>query len=284
MLIPGLAYFIIFAYVPMYGITIAFREFSYRNPFGGEWVGLRYFKEMLSDSQFLLSFKNTLEISLGRLLFEFPMPIVLALLLNEMNGTRFKRTYQTIFTFPHFLSWVVGAGIVTNILSDAGALNQILMAMGLEKLSILTSASAFRPMLYVSNIWKEAGWSAIIYLAAITSINPELYEAAYVDGANRFQRMFHITLPSIRATIGVLLILAVANVANAGFDQIFNLYSPLVYDVSDILDTYIYRRTFVTGMNFSASAAQGFFKSVVNLVLLVLANTVTKKISGEGIY
>ena len=268
----------------MYGITIAFREFSYRNPFGGDWVGLKYFKEMMRDTQFWVSFKNTLQISLGRLIFEFPAPIILALLLNEMWGARLKRVYQTVFTFPHFLSWVVGAGIVVNLIAESGAMNQILGAVGLPKLSILTNPSAFRPMLYISNLWKEAGWSAIIYLAAITSINPELYEAAYVDGAGRFQRMFHITLPSIRGTIGVLLILAIANIANAGFDQIFNLYNALVYDVADILDTYIYRRTFVSGLSFSSSAAQGIFKSVINLILLVTANTLTKKISGQGIY
>ena len=284
MLIPGLAFFIIFSYIPMYGITIAFREFSYRNPFGGEWVGFKYFQEMMHDSQFWVAFKNTLQISFGRLLFEFPVPIILALLLNEMRGTKFKRIYQTVFTFPHFLSWVVGAGIVVNLLSESGAINQLLTLFGMQKISILTNPSAFRPMLYISNIWKEGGWSAIIYLAAITSINPELYEAAYVDGAGRFQRMLHITLPSIRGTIGVLLILAIANVANAGFDQIFNLYNALVYDVADILDTYIYRRTFISGMSFSSSAAQGIFKSVINLILLVTANTVTKKLNGQGIY
>ena len=284
MLLPGLAFFLVFSYIPMYGITIAFREFSYRNPFGGDWVGLKYFKEMMQDTQFWVSFKNTLQISLGRLIFEFPAPIILALLLNEMRGARLKRVYQTVFTFPHFLSWVVGAGIVVNLISESGAMNQIFSAMGLPKMSILTSPSAFRPMLYISNLWKEAGWSAIIYLAAITSINPELYEAAYVDGAGRFQRMLHITLPSIRGTIGVLLILAIASIANAGFDQIFNLYNALVYDVADILDTYIYRRTFVSGLSFSSSAAQGIFKSVINLILLVTANTLTKKISGQGIY
>lgn len=284
LLIPGLIYFILFAYMPMYGVIIAFREFSYRNPFGGEWVGLQYFKEMMDDAQFWEAFRNTLEISFGRLIFEFPFPIILALALNELRGTKFKRIAQTVFTFPHFLSWVIGAGIVTNILADSGVLNQILSALGLEKVSIMTNPVLYRPMLYITNIWKECGWSAIMYMAAIASINPEYYEAAYLDGANRFQRMWYITVPCISGTISVLLIMAVGNACNAGFDQIFNTYNSMVYDVGDILDTYIYRRTFVTGMGFSSSAAQGLFKSVINLVLLVAANTITKKISNQGIY
>ena len=284
LLLPGLLFFIFFAYMPMYGVIIAFREFSYRNPFGGDWVGLQYFEEMMGDAQFWKAFKNTLEISFGRLIFEFPFPIILALALNELRGTKFKRIAQTVFTFPHFLSWVIGAGIVTNILADAGVLNQILCALGMEKISIMTNPVLYRPMLYITNIWKECGWSAIMYMAAIASINPEYYEAAYLDGANRFQRMWHITLPCIAGTISVLLIMAVGNACNAGFDQIFNTYNSMVYDVGDILDTYIYRRTFVAGMGFSSSAAQGLFKSVINLVLLVAANTITKKISNQGIY
>lgn len=284
MLIPGILFFFLFAYMPMYGVIIAFRDFSYRNPYGGAWAGLKYFREMWDDTQFWVSFRNTIEISFGRLLFEFPVPVIFALFLNELRGGKFKRVVQTAFTFPHFLSWVVGAGIVTNILAESGVLNQVLVALGMEKLSIMTNPKAYRAMLYITNIWKECGWSAILYLAAIASINPEYYEAAFLDGANRFQRMWHITLPCISGTISVLLILKVGQACNAGFDQIFNTYNSMVYDVGDILDTYIYRRTFVEGMGFSSSAAQGLFKSVVNLAMLVSANLITKKISDQGIY
>lgn len=284
MLIPGFVFFLIFAYIPMYGITIAFREFSYRNPFGGDWVGLKYFEELWTNSVFWDTFKNTIIISFGRLLFEFPIPILLSLLLSEVGSRGCKRVFQTVYTFPHFLSWVVGAGIITNLLAESGAFNQLIGLLGGQKISFLTNPDIFRPVLYVTNIWKEAGWSAIIYLATITSISPDLYEAAYVDGANRFQRCIHITLPAMRGVIGVLLILAVANITNAGFDQIFNMYNSLVYSTGDILDTYIYRRTFVSGQSFSSSAAIGTFKSVINMMLLVSANFVVKKLSGQGIY
>ena len=284
MLLPGLAFFLVFSYIPMYGITIAFREFSYRNPFGGDWVGLKYFKEMMQDTQFWVSFKNTLQISLGRLIFEFPAPIILALLLNEMRGARLKRVYQTVFTFPHFLSWVVGAGIVVNLISESGAMNQILGAVGLPKLSILTNPSAFRPMLYISNLWKEAGWSAIIYLATISGINPELYEAARIDGAGRGQLAWHITLPCIRGTIAIMLVMQVANMMNAGFDQLFNLSNVAVREVSDIIDTLIYRKAFSDGTNFGYTTAIGLFKSVINFAMLLLANGLVKKSTGKGIY
>ncbi len=284
MLIPTIIFYILFCYVPMYGITIAFREFSYRSPFGGEWVGLKYFEELWLNAEFWKVFKNTIEISLGRLIFEFPVPIVLAILLSEINSSKIKRLSQTVFTFPHFLSWVVGAGIVCTIFADSGAVNQIISYLGFDRVQFLTDANIFRPLLFMTNIWKEAGWSAIIYMATIVSISPELYEAAYIDGANRFRRIWHVTLPGLKGVIGVLLILAVANATNGGFDQVFNMYNALVYETGDIIDTYIYRRTFVLGQSFSSSAALGVFKAVINGTLLVIANFVIKRINNQGLY
>lgn len=285
MMLPGLLYFLVFAYLPMYGITLAFKEFSYRyGIWGGEWVGLKYFRQMVQDLTFRDVLVNTFRISLGRILFEFPLPILLALLINEVGHRGYKRVLQTVFTFPHFISWVVAAGILVDILSDAGLLSQIAVALGAEKVNLLTRSRLFRPLLYASDAWKETGWGTIIYLATIAGVNPELYEAATTDGANRFRMMIHITWPALRSVMGIMLILTVAGSMNAGFDQIINLYNPVVYDVSDIIDTYLYRRTFIIGESFSSSAAIGLFKSIVNLALLFGANSVVKKINDQGMF
>lgn len=284
LLIPAIIYYIVFCYLPMYGTTIAFREFSYTHIFGGEWVGLKYFNEMFVDRMFRKVMFNTMFISFGRILLEFPLPIFLALLLNEITRTKFKRFFQTVYTFPHFISWVVASGIVINILSDGGILNQVIVALGGEKINVMTQPNSFLALIFISDNWKEAGWGTIIYLATIAGINPALYEAAMVDGAKRFQVMRHITWPALKSVMGILLILSVANVMNAGFDQIFNLYNPVVYDSADIIDTYIYRRTFMTGASFSSSTAFGLFKSIINLLLLFIANFTVKKINNEGIF
>ena len=247
-------------------------------------MGLKYFNEMLVDRMFRKVLFNTVFISFGRILFEFPVPIILALLLNEITKTKFKRFFQTVYTFPHFISWVVAAGIVINILSDAGILNQLIVVLGGQKINVMTQPNSFLALVFISDNWKEAGWGTIIYLATIAGINPEQYEAAMVDGAKRFQIMFHVTWPALKSVMGILLILSVANVMNAGFDQIFNLYNPVVYDSADIIDTYIYRRTFISGASFSSSTAFGLFKSVINVFLLLIANFSVKKINNEGIF
>lgn len=287
LLIPTILYYIIFCYMPMYGITLAFKEFNFNNGImRSPWVGLKNFNEIFQYKDFWSAFKNTLVISAGRLIFEFPIPIIVALLLNEMSKHRLKSIYQTVFTFPHFLSWIVLSGVIVNLLNDAGIVNQFLVSIGYEKADILVNPSKFRPFIYTTNIWKEVGWSAIIYLAAIAGINPELYEAAIVDGAGRFQRMKAITWPSIKNTVAVLFILAIGNSMGGGakgFDQIFNLYNPAVYNVSDILDTYIYRTTFYTGASFGVSTAVGLFKSVINFILLYTANYVVKRLGEEGL-
>ena len=286
--LPVFVIYIIFAYFPMYGAILAFKNLNFakgilRSPWT-EMYGMKHFYELISDIEFRRAFINTLIISFQRIVFEFPVPITLALLINEITKSRLKRLVQTIFTFPHFLSWVVVTGIFFNLLSDSGVINEILVAFGAEKQSLLTQASTIRGLVYSTDIWKEAGWGTIIYLAAISGINIELYEAAIVDGAKRFHLVRYITIPAIKTVIGVMLILAISNIMNAGFDQIFNLYNAAVYDKVDIIDTFIYRRTFVTGLDFASSTAIGLFKSVINFVMLYVAHSTVKRLTGKGIY
>ncbi|HOJ10453.1 MAG TPA: ABC transporter permease subunit [Clostridiales bacterium] len=288
LILPAVIFYIIFSYMPMYGVVLAFKNFSYskgilRSPWAARH-GFEHFYRIFSDAAFKKAFANTLIISVQRIIFEFPVPIILALLINEIGKSKYKRFVQTVLTFPHFVSWIIVTGIFFNILSDQGVLNQIIVAFGGEKVSILTQKSTFRALLYVTNNWKEAGWGTIIYLAAISGVSIELYEAAIVDGAKRFQLVKYVTWPAIRSTIGIMLILAIANIMNAGFDQIFNMYNAAVYDVADIIDTLIYRRTFIIGADFSSSTAIGLFKSVVNFIMLFTGNAIVKKMSGRGIY
>lgn len=285
LVLPGLLFFLIFSYIPMYGVQLAFKEYHVAEGiWGSPFVGFQNFKYAMADQQFWLAFKNTIIISFSRLLFVFPIPIVLSILLNELKARKFKRVIQTVFTFPHFLSWVVIGGMMINLFGSNGAVNNLMALLGLERQQFLADPNMFRPMIYITDIWKEAGWSCIIYLAAITGISPELYEAATVDGANRFHKIWYITLPSIASTIVVLLILSIGNIMNGGFDQIFNLYNPAVYETGDIIDTYIYRTTFQNGGDLGISTAVGLFKSVINLLLLVVANTVSKRFTGSGLY
>jgi putative aldouronate transport system permease protein len=270
--------------MPMYGVILAFKEFDFsKGIFGSPWIGLQNFKEIFADPDFARAFFNTIIISLGRLLIEFPIPIVTAILINEIVGSRTRRFFQTVFTFPHFLSWVVVSGILFIFLGSDGMANQMFRAMGLGEINFLGDSSTFRALLFLSDSWKEMGYSSIIYLAAIAGINPELYEAAHIDGAGRMRQALSITWPSIRGTVAVLFILAVGNAMNGGFDQILNLYNPSVYDVSDIIDTYIYRRTFTLGSTFGSSTAIGLFKSVINMALLFLANYLVKRSGEKGL-
>lgn len=287
MILPVVIWYIVFAYTPMYGVTLAFKSYDYsKGIIGSPWIGLDNFKQLLTDVDFWSAFKNTLTISFGKLFFHFPLPIVLAIVLNEFSNDRAKKFFQTAFTFPHFISWVVLSGIITNIFSTNGAFNQIITALGFSNFSPLVDTDTFRPMIYLTHIWKEIGWDSIIYLAALAGINPELYEAADMDGANGFQRIIHITWPGIRSTVSILLILAVGNLMSMGssFDQIFNLYSSPVYSVADTIDTFVYRTTFTTGANFGYMTSIGLLKSVINLILIFVANTAVKKMGEEGLY
>ncbi|MCL6456739.1 MAG: ABC transporter permease subunit [Gorillibacterium sp.] len=285
LLFPGLAFYIIFNYVPMYGITLAFKTFMFNKGIvGSPWSGFDNFSYLFVEADFWVAVKNTLIISFGKILFGFPAPIILALLINELWDGKLKKNLQTIYTFPNFLSWIIVSGFVVNLASDTGMINNLIHVLGFEKQAFLADSALFRPLLYVSDIWKSAGWSCIIYLAAIASIDPSLYESAEIDGASRIQKILSITLPNIRPTAVLLLLLSVGNVMNAGFDQVFNLYNPMVYNVGDIIDTYLYRITFQAPPEFGVSVAVGLFKACINFLLLVIADRMAKLMGSRGIF
>ena len=285
LLIPAILYFGIFHYGPMGGLLMAFKKYNARlGILGSPWVGFDHFRRIFVTPEAISAISNTFVINFSRLVFQFPMPIILAIFINEMRGTRMKRIYQTIYTFPHFLSWVVVSTILINFFSNGGAINAIIAGSGGERINFLSNRDLFRPLLYITANWKESGWGAIVYIAAITGIDPSLYEAAIVDGASRIRRMWHITLPGIRPTIVVMFILAIGRIMNSGFEQIFYMQNAAVKPVSDILDTYIYRITFQATPNYGFSTAVGLFKSVVNLILILLSNSVVKKINGSGLF
>lgn len=284
LLLPGLVYFAIFKYIPIYGIQLAFKSYDFAAGISGSpWVGLENFKYLFVEPEFWNAFKNTLIISFMKLIVGFPAPIILAVLINELRLRRYKKVLQTIYTFPHFLSWVVMSGIMFTFLASSGAVNNLLAAMGLEKINFFTDKNTFRWLLVFSDIWKEAGWSTIIYIATITSIDPSLYEAAYIDGANRLGKIRYIVWPGLKSVIIVMLILKVGNIMEAGFMQTLNLYNSAVYSVADILDTYVYRLSFQTYTDFGVSTAVGLFKGVTNCILLVTANAVANRFDQQGI-
>lgn len=284
-LLPGFLYFAIFQYGPMSGLVLAFKKFNAGlGIWGSKWVGMQNFKRIFATPAAITAIRNTFEINLARLVFQFPVGILLAILLNEMRGTKVKRIYQTIYTFPHFLSWITVSAILTDFFSSNGAINATLTSLGMEKVNFLSNTAFFRPLLYLTHNWKEMGWSSIIFMAAIVAVDQSLYEAATVDGAGRVQRIWHITLPGIKATIITMFILEVGRVMNAGFEQIFYLQNAAVKSVSEILDTYVYAITFQSTPSYGFSTAVGMFKAVINLVMLVLANFMVKKIDGNGMF
>lgn len=283
MFLPVILCLAIFHYVPIYGVIIAFKDYKIiQGILGSPWVGLKHFRLLFTAPSFREVFSNTIKISFLRILFGFPAPIILALLLNEIKNTRYKKVVQTISYLPHFLSWVILSGIFINFLSPTtGFVNQIITYFGGKPIYFLADTDYFVPTLIVTGIWKGIGWGTIIYLAAISNINPELYEAAIVDGANRFKRVIHITLPSIAPVISILFILNSGNLINAGFDQIFNLYNEAVYRVADIIDTYVYRRG-IQQAQYSFSTAVGLFKNIISFSLVLITNIIVRKINNEG--
>lgn len=296
MLLPGLAVIIIFRYLPLPGIALAWKKFTptfgskglYSYLSSSKSVGWKHFQSLWREADFWTATRNTFIISMLKLVFGFPFPVILAILINEMTLKRYKKTVQTIYTFPHFLSWVVVSGMVLNLFGDTGAIKSVLSHINptwTTNWNFLYNSKSFRPLLVISDIWKEGGWGTILYLAAIAGIDPSLHEAAIVDGANRFQRIIRITLPEITSLIIIMLILQIGNMMNANFDQIFNLYSPPVFDVGDVIDTYIYRKTFQssTAMDYGFSTAVGLFKNVINFILLIGANRIAKIFGHDGI-
>lgn len=284
-LLPALIYFAIFHYGPMYGIIMAFQNF---NPIAGikgsEFVGLKNFEILFRSDDFLRVFRNSIWISILKLLWGFPIPIILAIMLSELRMKKFVRVSQTVTYMPHFISWVVLSGILINLLSTAGgAVNNLIELFGGTPVQFLQSTKYFRSVLVISDIWKEMGWSAVVYVAAISGIDREMYEAAKVDGATMLKKIWYITLPSLAPTITVLLILRMGSVLRNGFEQIFMLYSPAVYDVADVFETYTYRIGMTQGQ-YSFSTAVGLFQSVVGLILVLITNSISKKVGEGGIW
>ena len=280
LLLPGVLYFLLFHYVPMFGVAIAFKEYKLSlGIWASDWAGLKWFQQLYVSDDFWIALRNTVIISFYKLAFVFPVPIILAIMLNELWSNKVKRVIQTIIYFPHFVSWVILGGILYTLFSPSTGL---LAVFGISK-SPLMDPGTFRGMLITTEIWKEAGWGTVIYLAAIAGINPELYEAAKMDGASKLQEIFRITLPSISGTIVILLILKMGNILNAGFDQVFILYNALVYSVADILDTYVYRVGLAMG-RFPLAAAAGLFKSVVGLLMIIITNAIVRRIGGSSLW
>ncbi|MFN0223630.1 MULTISPECIES: ABC transporter permease [Paenibacillus] len=285
MILPGLLFFLIFKYVPMWGLIIAFQDYKpYLGISGSPFVGFQHFERLFADDMFFTILRNTLLLFGMNLAFYFPVPILLALMLNEVRHAMFKKWVQTLVYVPHFMSWVIIVSITFVMLSmDRGLINEILVMMGFEKINFLLSNEWFRPMYILQVIWREAGWGTIIYLAAMSAIDPGLYEAARMDGAGRFRQIWHITLPSVRSVIMTLLILKIGDVLELGFEHIYLLLNSMNREVAEIFDTYVYTAGLKQGQ-YSFSTAIGFFKSVVGLMLVMAANWMAKKAGEDGIY
>jgi putative aldouronate transport system permease protein len=283
MMAVGVAYFVVFKYATLYGLVIAFKDYRIRlGIMGSPWVGFSNFPKALGNRELPRYVYNTLLISFARLIFSFPAPIILALLLNELKSHTFKRVIQSVLYLPYFLSWIILAGIFSNLFSvTSGVFPIFFKNLGIEMPSLIADPKYFIPFLIGSEIWKNTGWGTIIYLAAISGIDAELYESAVVDGCSRFQQVIHITLPCIAVTVVTLLVLTMGGIMNAGFDQIFNLQSARTVMVSEILDTYLYRLGITSG-RYEYSAIIGMFKSVINCILLFSVNWIAGKISDSS--
>lgn len=285
MLLPGVLYFLIFKYVPMYGLVMAFQDFRPGLGFlNSPWVGLKHFERLFGEPQFWRLFRNTLLLAIYNLVFFFPAPILLALMLNEVRREKFKRFVQTLVYIPHFVSWVVVVGICYILFTtENGVVNELLYRLTGEKIPFLLSPEWFRTVIVSQQIWKEVGWGTIIFLAALTGVDMQLYEAARIDGASRLRQIWHVTLPAIRSTIVILLILRLGNFLDTGFEQIFLMLTATNREVGEVFDTFVYTKGLTQGQ-YSYSAAVGMFKSVVALALVLGANWTAKKFGQEGVY
>jgi len=283
--IPGLIYILIFKFVPMWGLLLAFKEYNfYTGILGSKWVGLKHFTDLFADPFFLIMLRNTIVINMLSLILFFPLPIIISLMLNEVRRAPFKRIMQSIIYLPHFLSWVVIVSLTFFMLSsNVGLVNKLLVTMNFQPVSFLTEKKFFWLLIVFQNIWKETGWGTILFLAAIAGIDVQLYEAAVMDGASRMKQIWHITLPSIRPTIVILLILRLGAIFDVGFEQVLLMANPLVRDVAEVFDTYAFTQGIQNGQ-MSLGIAVGFFKSLVGLTFVLSANYLAKKIGDEGIY
>ncbi|WFR58027.1 ABC transporter permease subunit [Anaerocolumna sp. AGMB13025] len=285
MLIPAIIYFLVFNYAPMYGILIAFKDFSFKKGiWGSEWIGLENFRYMFQLDNFYTVFKNSILLSLLRILFTFPIPIFLALLLNDIKSSKYQKVMQTLFYLPHFVSWVVIGGILINFLSPvSGIINILIQSLGGEPIFFLAENKYFKPIVILTSIWKDSGWGTIIYLAAITGISSDLYEAAKIDGANKLKCLKYITLPSIKSTVVIMLILRLGSIMNNGFEQIFILQNSKNLGVSEVFETYTYRLGLLGG-RYSFATTVGLFTSVIGIIFLLASNKIANKMGEEGIW
>lgn len=284
MMIPVVVYYLVFHYAPMYGALIAFKDYSpMKGIMGSDWVGIRHFADFFNSYYFWRILKNTITISLYSLIFEFPTPIILALLINEVRHKTFKRVAQTITYMPYFISLVVICGIITDFTNADGIINRVFVWMGYDGQAMLQRPELFRSIYILSEIWQRIGWESIIYIAALMGIDQEQYEAARMDGASRFKQMMHITLPGIMPTIAIMLILRMGNLLNVGFEKIILLYNPITYDTADVISSFVYRKGLLE-FGWSYSSAVGLFNSVINLILLVTANSVSRRVNDSSLW
>jgi putative aldouronate transport system permease protein len=284
MALPGIVYFLLYKYIPMLGIVIAFQKYIPSKGFlQSDWVGLDNFQRIFDSPEIGRYFMNTVIISFYQIVFAFTVPIVIAILLNELKFEFFKKIVQTMLYLPHFLSWVVVAGIFYLLFQSDGQVNHLLASWGMQPINILSNEDNFRGMLVLQVIWKESGWGTIIYLAALTGIDPELYEAAKIDGAGRLKQIVHVTLPGIRSTIIILFILRLGTVLDVGFEQVYLMLNSTVSEVGEVLDTYVYRMGVVNG-NFSFTTAVGLLKGIVGMILIVGANKIARTFGEKGVY
>lgn len=284
LLIPVAAYYLIFLYGPMFGLVIAFQQYNIGQGFwGSPWVGLQYFKEFFSGIYFSRTLTNTFIISFLSIVFGFPIPIVFALLLNELRNQKFKKVVQTVTYLPHFISLVVICGMIMDFFSTDGIISKLIEKLGGENVSYIASPKWFRGIFVATDIWQNFGWDSIIYLAALAGVDTELYEAATIDGAGRFQQIWHVTLPGILPTVMIMLILRMGQVLSVGYEKIILLYSPATYEVADVISSYVYRMG-ITGSRYSYSTAVGLFQSVINVVMLLLANGLSARFSETSLF
>ena len=285
LLIPGLVMIVLFRYVPMYGITIAFKDFNiFEGIMKSQWVGFENFQKLFTTPEFFRIFRNTLLISCYKIIFNFPLPIIIAICLNEMRCLKLKKTIQTVIYLPHFLSWVIVAGIFSSVLSTSGGIvNSLIENFGGQPIPFLMSKQWFRSILVLTDGWKAMGWGSIIYIAAISGIDQELYEAAEMDGAGRLEKICHITLPMLSSTIVLMLILRLGTIMVDGQEQVLMLYNPTVYETGDILTTYVYRMG-IGKMDYSFSSAVGLLNSVISLFLVLSGNYISGKLTNRSIW
>lgn len=284
MILPIVAFYLIFCYYPMYGAQIAFRDYTPKlGVFHSPWAGIKHFREFFDSVYFGRLIRNTISINLKNLIFGFPAPILFALLLNEVKGQKFKKMVQTVSYMPHFISTVVIAGMILQFTATDGVLTWVMTLFGYPKQNLMLNPDLFQPVYVISDIWQGLGWGSIIYIAAISGINAELYEAARIDGAGRFKQMWHVTLPGILPTIITMLILRVGNMLNLGFEKIILLYNSSIYETADVISTYVYRKGLVD-QSYSFSTAVGLFNSLINLLLLFIANKLCKRLTEHSLW